>query len=100
MLGLKLALPSDIEGGDAHFNATVAKAVLSGETEGKLARVRDIVLLNAAGGVVAYNLAKNPAEAKRDLTERFIEALDMVRAVLDDGRAAAKLSEWTAASAL
>jgi anthranilate phosphoribosyltransferase len=100
LLGLKLAQPSDLEGGDAHFNATVAKAVLSGETEGKLARVRDIVLLNAAGGVVAYSLAKNPAEAKRDLTERFIEALDMVRAVLDDGRAAAKLSEWTAASAL
>jgi anthranilate phosphoribosyltransferase len=99
-LGLELAQPSDLEGGDAHFNATVAKAVLSGETEGKLARVRDIVLLNAAGGVVAYNLAKNPAEAKRDLTERFIEALAIVRAALDDGRAAAKLSEWTAASAL
>lgn len=99
-LGLKLAETSDLEGGDAHFNATVAKSVLAGQTDGKLERVRDIVLLNAAGGVVAYNLAKNSAEAERDLTERFIEALGVVRAALDDGRAAGKLSEWTAASAL
>ena len=99
-LGLKRAETSDLEGGDAHFNATVAKAVLAGETEGKLERVRDIVLLNAAGGVVAYNLARNPAEAQRDLTERFIDALGIVRLALEDGRAAGKLSEWTAASAL
>jgi anthranilate phosphoribosyltransferase len=99
-LGLKLAEPSDLVGGDAHHNASVAKAVLSGETEGSLARVRDIVLLNAAGGVVAYNLAKNPTEAQRDLTERFIDALLVVRAALDDGRAVRKLSDWTAATAL
>jgi anthranilate phosphoribosyltransferase len=99
-LGLQTAKPSDLEGGDAHFNANVAKAVLAGETEGKLARVRDIVLLNAAGGVVAYKLAKNPAESVRDLTERFIEALEIVRAALNDGRATAKLSQWVAASAL
>ena len=99
-IGLKRAETADLEGGDAHFNATVAKAVLAGQTEGKLERVRDIVLLNAAGGIVAYNLAKNPAEAERDLTERFVEALRVVRTALDDGRAAGKLSEWTAASAL
>jgi anthranilate phosphoribosyltransferase len=99
-LGIKLAQSSDLEGGDAHFNATVAKAVFAGQTEGNLERVRDIVLLNAAGGVVAYNLAKNPADAQRDLTERFVEALRIVRTALDDGRAAGKLSEWIAASAI
>lgn len=99
-LGLKRAQTSDLEGGDAHFNANVAKDVLAGVIDGNLERVRDIVLLNAAGGVVAYNLAKNPAEGARDLVERFAEALDVVRAALDDGRAAEKLSEWTAASAL
>lgn len=99
-LGLKLATAADLEGGDAHHNAAVAKSVLNGEVTGALERVRDIVLLNAAGGVVAYNLAKDPAEADRDLTERFVEALSLVRAALDDGRAAGKLSEWTAATAL
>jgi anthranilate phosphoribosyltransferase len=65
-----------------------------------LARVRDIVMLNAAGGVVAYKLAKNPSEATLDLTERFAEALALVGAAIDDGRAAEKLSAWTAATAL
>ncbi len=99
-LGLQLASSADLEGGDAHHNAVVARAVLTGNAEGKLARVRDIVLLNAAGGVVSYKLAKNALEANRDLTERFIEALEQVRDALDDGRAAGKLSEWTAATAL
>ncbi|CAB4957416.1 unannotated protein [freshwater metagenome] len=99
-LGLKLALPAELEGGDAHFNANVARSVLSGDTEGNLARVRDIVMLNAAGGVVAYNLAKNPSEATLDLTERFSKALALVGAAIDDGRAAEKLSAWTAATAL
>ena len=99
-LGLKLAQASDLEGGDAQFNAEVAKAVLSGQIEGKLERVRDIVLLNAAGGVVAYKLAKDATEANREISERFTEAIETVRAALDDGRAAAKLSEWVAASAL
>ena len=99
-LGLKLAEAADLEGGDAHFNASVAKAVLAGDPENRFERVRDIVLLNAAGGVVAYQLAKNADEGKRDLTERFAEAMRIVRTALDDGRAAGKLSEWTAASAL
>lgn len=99
-LGLKRAEAADLEGGDAHFNASVAKAVLAGDPENRFERVRDIVLLNAAGGVVAYQLAKNADEGKRDLTERFAEAMRIVRTALDDGRAAGKLSEWTAASAL
>jgi anthranilate phosphoribosyltransferase len=99
-LGLKLAQSEDLVGGDAHHNASVAKAVLSGNAHETLERVRDIVLLNAAGGVVAYNLAKDPTNAQLDLTERFVSALRLVRTALDDGRAAGKLSEWTAATAL
>ena len=99
-LGLKLAKSEDLVGGDAHHNASIAKAVLSGTADEALDRVRDIVLLNAAGGVVAYNLAKNHGDGQLDLTERFVSALRLVRTALDDGRAAGKLSEWTAATAL
>jgi anthranilate phosphoribosyltransferase len=99
-LGLEQAKPEDLVGGDAHFNAAVAKAVLSGDVEGKLARVRDIVLLNAAGGLVAYQLAKNPELATVNINDRFAKALEVVRAALDDSRAAGKLSEWSAATAL
>ena len=99
-IALDRASSDQLAGGDPHFNAQVAKAVLGGETDGNLAAVRDIVLLNAAGGVVAYELAKNPANAQIDFTERMASALSRVRAALDDGRAVAKLSLWTAATAL
>ena len=49
---------------------------------------------------MAYNLAKSPGDGQLDLTERFVSALRLVRTALDDGRAAGKLSEWTAATAL
>ncbi len=98
-LGLKAASIDDLVGGDAHFNAEVARMVLGKDAEDRdLSKVRDIVLLNAAGGVVAYELAKNPALGATDLTERFKNALAHVRAALDSGLAADKLSRWIAAT--
>lgn len=99
-LGLKLARAEQLVGGDAHHNAQIAKSVLSGSRDSELEAVREIVMLNAAGGLVAYNLAKKPADAQLDLTDRFKLALERVRSTLDDGRAAQKLSDWTAATAL
>ena len=98
-LGLKMTKVDDLVGGDAHFNAQVARMVLGKDPEDRdLSAVREIVLLNAAGGVVAYELAKNAELGKTDLTERFRDALVRVRAVLDSGKAAEKLSEWIAAT--
>ena len=99
-LGLPRANAADLEGGDAHYNASIAKAVLSGVSDAKLDRVRDIVLLNAAGGLVAYELAKNPSSANESLQNRFAAALQKVSAALDEGKASEKLSAWTAATAL
>ena len=99
-LGLPRATAADLVGGDAHFNASITKAVLAGETEGKLARVRDIVILNAAGGLVAYNLAKNSNLASTSLQERFGKAISQVTEALTSGAASEKLSAWTAATAL
>jgi anthranilate phosphoribosyltransferase len=48
-LGLARALPGDLVGGDADANAAVARSVVAGD-EGP---VHDIVLLNAAAGLVA-----------------------------------------------
>ena len=98
-LGLKMTKVDDLVGGDAHFNAQVARMVLGKDPEDRdLSAVREIVLLNAAGGVVAYELAKNAELGKTDLTERFRDALVRVRAVLDSGKAAEKLSAWIAAT--
>lgn len=93
-LGIARASMVDLEGGDAEFNANVAKLVLSGVNEPATARVREIVALNAAGGLVAYRLAKNPAQADVSIVERFRDALEEVTSALDDGRAAAKLQQW------
>jgi anthranilate phosphoribosyltransferase len=98
-LGLPRASVADLVGGDAHFNAQVARMVLGRETPDRnLAAVRDIVLLNAAGGVVAYELAKDASQASVNLNERFEKALAKVREALDSGAAAEKLSSWVSAT--
>ncbi|MEY4648478.1 MAG: hypothetical protein RL009_894 [Actinomycetota bacterium] len=98
-LGLPRVSVADLVGGDAHHNAKVARIVLgSDDWDASLSAVRDIVLLNAAGGVVAYRLAKDSSQASRDLHARFAEALELVRSALDSGAAAEKLSAWIAAT--
>lgn len=98
VLGIARASSVDLEGGDAEFNANVARLVLSGATEPATARVREIVALNAAGGLVAYQLAKDPSLAQVSIEDRFRDALREVIDALDDGRAAAKLQEWITAT--
>jgi anthranilate phosphoribosyltransferase len=98
-LGLPRASVADLVGGDAHFNAQVARMVLGKETPDRnLDAVRDIVVLNAAGGVVAYELAKDASQAMLSINERFAKAIAKVRSALDTGAAAEKLSAWIAAT--
>jgi anthranilate phosphoribosyltransferase len=98
-LGLAPAKLDDLVGGDAHHNAEVARELFSGEfSHANLSAVRDIVLLNAAAGAVAYRLAKNPTEAKLPLTDRFKDALQLVSNALDSGAATNKLSQWIEAT--
>jgi anthranilate phosphoribosyltransferase len=98
-LGLPRASIADLVGGDAHFNAQVARMVLGKETPDRnLDAVRDIVVLNAAGGVVAYELAKDASQATLSINERFAKAIAKVRSALDTGAAAEKLSAWIAAT--
>jgi len=85
-------------GGDAHFNAQVARDLFDGNTEGNLGAVRDIVVLNAAAGVVSYELAKDASRADVELDLRFEAAVDRVSKALDSGAAREKLSAWIAAT--
>ncbi len=57
-LGLKRCSMESLRGGDARENAAVVKSVLDGEQGAR----RDIVLLNAAYGLVAAGKASTPAE--------------------------------------
>lgn len=93
-LGMPTATLADITGGDPAHNARVLRRTLAGEQ----GAVRDIVLLNAAAGIVAYRLSQDPAQAQRNLIQRLVEARDDAAAAIDDGRAEAKLEAWVAAS--
>src|SRR5699024_5224769 len=84
----------DLLGGTPEHNAEVLRRTLAGEQ----GAVRDIVLFNAAAGIVAYRLFQDPAQAQRNLIQRLVEALGEAAAAIDDGRATAKLEQWVTAT--
>ena len=72
-LGLPRCSMADLRGGDAASNAAIVRGVLSGEKGPK----RDIVLLNAAFGLVAAGKADDPAEGMRMAADSIDSGLDM-----------------------
>ncbi|ROS62467.1 anthranilate phosphoribosyltransferase [Frigoribacterium sp. PhB160] len=93
-LGIARARIDDLVGGDAEHNAAIARRVLAGET----GPVRDIVLLNAAAGLVSYRLAADQSERDRPIVARFREQLLVAARAIDSGDAIAKLDAWVAAT--
>jgi anthranilate phosphoribosyltransferase len=81
--GLKLAQPSDLRGGDVDANVAVTREVLAGSPGPH----RDIVVLNAAAGLLAAGRADDMAEG-----------LSMAAAAIDDGRAQRALDQLVEAS--
>ncbi|MBL5973461.1 MAG: anthranilate phosphoribosyltransferase [Candidatus Leucobacter sulfamidivorax] len=93
-LGIPRARMEDLVGGTPDENAAVVRRVLAGE-EGA---VRDIVLLNAAAGLVAYELMADPETADRPMLERLGERMRVAAEAIDSGAAIAKLESWALAS--
>jgi anthranilate phosphoribosyltransferase len=94
-IGLSRATLEDLIGGDPQHNANVAKRLFESEFNSPVA---EIVKLNAAAGVVAYELAKDSGKADESIASRFETALANVTDALESGRAAQKLSSWMDAS--
>lgn len=88
-LGIKPSTVADLRGGDASVNAGVVREVL----DGKVGPVRDAVLLNAAAGLVAFDL-----QADGSLLERMRSAFDRAAESIESGKAAEVLAKWTALS--
>jgi anthranilate phosphoribosyltransferase len=74
--GLATARAEDLKGGDAAANAAALRAVL----DGKAGPLRDVVLLNAAAGLVVAGRADSLADGARTAAE-----------AIDSGRARAAL---------
>ncbi len=84
LLGMTPAIREDLRGGDPAANAAAFRAVVAGER----GPVRDAVLLNAAGALVAFDGA--PAH----LASAFPAALERAAAAVDSGAAQALLARW------
>lgn len=97
--GLRRSETSELLGGNAEFNAEVTKKLFAGDTAGNLAAIREIVILNAAGAVVSYELARDASRADVDLKMRFTDAIQKVTVALESGAAEAKLQDWVACTA-
>ncbi|MBV9857901.1 MAG: anthranilate phosphoribosyltransferase [Streptosporangiaceae bacterium] len=89
-LGVPRAEAGDLRGGDADYNASVARSVLSGEA----GPVRDIVLLNAAAALAASEGVPGPDALAPALSAGLKRAAEAV----DSGAAGSLLSRWADAS--
>ena len=94
-LGLGTYPIEELLGGTPEENAAIARATLAGERTGA---VRDVVLLNAAAGMVAYDLATTPESMQRPVRHRLIDKLAIAREAIDSGAASAHLDRFVAAT--
>lgn len=93
-LGIQRSSISDLAGGTPEENAAIVHRVFSGEG----GPVRDIVLLNAAAGLVAFDLAQKPDTVETPILERLATKLLIAADAIDSGAAAAKLDQWVSAT--
>ncbi|MFF8817716.1 MULTISPECIES: anthranilate phosphoribosyltransferase [Leucobacter] len=93
-LGIPRAEISSLIGGTPEENADVVRRVLGGEK----GPVRDIVLLNAAAGLVAFDIASQPESIEVPLLKRLREKFELAESVIDSGAAEAKLGAWVTAT--
>lgn len=93
-LGIVTASLDDIRGGDPRHNAEILKETLAGAK----GPVRDIVILNAAAGLVSFELAKDSSQVLRPITERLSEQMVRAEEAIDSGAALIKLDQWVAAT--
>jgi anthranilate phosphoribosyltransferase len=87
-LGIAPALPADLVGGDASYNAQVVRDLLAGRP----GPVRDAVLINAAGAVAVFNGLSDDVHAD------MLAAKDVAAKAIDSGAGAALLERWIALS--
>jgi anthranilate phosphoribosyltransferase len=87
-LGLTVSTAGDLRGADAAYNAEVARRFLAGEK----GPVRDAVLLNAAGALVAL------APGEGTLPDQLTAAMARAAEAVDSGAAAGALDTWVRTS--
>lgn len=85
-LGLQPAQPADLVGGPPEHNAQVARDIFTGAT----GPVRDIVLLNAAAALLAFDGPRLDAP----IAEQLAAGVERAAQAIDQGHTAALLARW------
>ena len=94
-VGLQRRSVQQLVGGDAKHNAEVAAKLFAGEDFPNRAAIEDTVVLNAAAGIAAFELA---TQKEIDVTKSIAAGINAARSALQSGRAEAKLVGWSAAT--
>lgn len=100
-LGLQTSTAADLRGGQAHENAQVVQDLLQGSREGRLSIVRDVVALNAAAALVAFDAASGAEKfgsVRENVHDRVGGALPVAYASIDSGAAWEVLVKWARVS--
>ncbi|MEE4023211.1 anthranilate phosphoribosyltransferase [Gordonia sp. PKS22-38] len=91
-LGIDRVELAALQGGDATVNAGIARDLFAGTRD----PVRDAVLLNAAGAIVAFE--QREAMSGAQLRDAMGDAMTRAAAVIDNGDVARLLDRWAALS--
>lgn len=100
-LGLLPTTIAELRGGDAKFNAQVVLDILSGRSDGNYRAIRDVVALNAAATMVAYDAAKGAqrfGNVMESVAARIQSALPTAYSSIDSGAASSQLEVWASVS--
>lgn len=100
-LGLQPSTPADLRGGEALENAQVVKDLMQGSRQGRLAIVRDVVALNSAAALVAFDAAAGAQKfgsVQTAFVERVSSALPVAYDSIDSGAAWDVLVKWASVS--
>lgn len=95
-LGIGSHAAGALAGGDASFNAGVARRLLDGDVTGSMSPIADAVALNAGIALVAWQSANGDQLA--DIRTGIAHAFTAMRSQLASGAAGATLNAWIAAT--
>lgn len=96
-LGIPKTSLNSLIGGDPDHNAAVARALFAGEL-GENSPISQIVALNAAVGISAYELAKSTDLNSFDFQAKMKKNYSAAQTAISSGKAQAKLLQWSEAT--
>ena len=100
-LRLRPSSAEDLRGGDAQYNASVLVDIVQGRNDGKYEVIRDVVALNAAAAMVAYDASTGQerfGSVDESVVIRIARALPVAFQSLNSGSAGMVLELWVLVS--